>query len=91
MHRDISPGNVYLWDIEGNCCAHSAANEGFIVDLELASVPQEAATFIAGPATPDIPAKHTQAAPYLIPIPSNTPQSRHQENHNDDLNYLMAP
>jgi hypothetical protein len=75
LHRDISPGNVYLWDIEGNGRAPSAGNEGFIADLELASVPQEATTFIAVPVTPDIPVKRTQAGPYLIPIPSNTPQS----------------
>jgi Fungal protein kinase len=75
LHRDISPGNIYLWDIEGNGRAPSAGNEGFIADLELASVPQTATTFIAVPVTPDVPEKRTQAGSYLIPIPSNAPQS----------------
>jgi hypothetical protein len=74
LHRDISPGNVYLWDIEGNGYAPSAGNERFIADLELASVPQPTTTLIAVPVTPDIPVEH-QAGPYLIPIPSDTPQS----------------
>jgi Fungal protein kinase len=75
LHRDISPGNIYLWDIEGNGRAPSEGNEGFIADLELASVPQEATTLVAVPVTADIPVKRIQAGPYLIPIPSNAPQS----------------
>lgn len=39
MHRDISPGNVYIWDTEANGREPSEAMHGFVADLQLASVP----------------------------------------------------
>jgi Fungal protein kinase len=72
LHRDLSPGNMYIWDVEGNCRPPSAGNEGFISDLELASVPLPTTTLVAIPAVPDSPVK-VQGGPYLIPIPTNTP------------------
>jgi hypothetical protein len=64
---------MYLWDCEANSCPPTAGNEGFIADLELASVALPANELLAVPYTPDAPDKPTQAGPCIIPIPSNNP------------------
>lgn len=38
IHRDISAGNIYIWDTEANRTKPDEGMEGFIADLELAYV-----------------------------------------------------
>jgi hypothetical protein len=39
LHRDISAGNVFLFDPQGNDTLMSPGEEGFLADVELASMP----------------------------------------------------
>jgi hypothetical protein len=50
LHRDVSPGTIYLWDSDANLCAPSVGEEGFIADLELAPVPRPQTKLIPVPA-----------------------------------------
>jgi len=71
LHRDISAGNIYLWDHRDNQnpLSPSAGQEGFIADLELASCTPASTVSVLRERPP--PRLGSGATP--IPIPSNNP------------------
>ncbi|KAF5383054.1 hypothetical protein D9615_004941 [Tricholomella constricta] len=76
IHQDISPGNVYLWVSTDDDDGPPPGYEGFIADLELASLPQPKTIDVAVPRLPQ-PSHSTSPAttkgPYIIPVPSEKP------------------
>ncbi|KAG5640982.1 hypothetical protein DXG03_006456 [Asterophora parasitica] len=87
LHRDISAGNVFLWDSEKNNMGPPKGMEGFLADLEFASYPsgsQVNATLVeknphefkpssSNPLNESAPVRTADGA-YLISIPSNKPR-----------------
>ena len=85
LHRDISAGNVFLWDMKGNDNEDDEDDdieqgrrvgpppgmEGFLADLELAKLTPLPTSLITVPA-PRLP-RHTASGAMLIGIPTNNP------------------
>jgi Fungal protein kinase len=81
LHRDISPGNLFIWDPRNH--HHPRPGQlGFLADVELASV-QSPSTEMK--AMPVYPRERDASGATIIPIPS---ASRRETNH---FTFLEVP
>lgn len=90
VHRDISPGNVYLWDTVLNGKGPSNGMRGFVADLEFASLPplpphqtievQRDVTLVgSSPPLPRSPAFPGQPTIIVPPQPGSLPSPVHKK------------
>ncbi|TDL13723.1 hypothetical protein BD410DRAFT_871902 [Rickenella mellea] len=70
LHRDISPGNLFLFDETETKQVKLQGQDGFIADLELAAVPHPTKEYRP---TAKPSGASSGPGPYHIPIPSNLP------------------
>jgi hypothetical protein len=96
LHRDISAGNVFLFDPQGNDTLMSPGEEGFLADVELASMPPLSTEYQAeqAHASPPVPGQLFDPLlsqhPRLAQITSSHTFSKEitsqpKENHGPDM------
>jgi hypothetical protein len=74
LHRDISAGNIFIWDSEMNGSPPPEGQDGFLADVELASVKPPASVVETVPAPAD-------PGPHQTSIPFNTSSSSSNPSH----------